>query len=64
MDDLYLDGKRLSLSCEPDSSCYAALGITEEVEALGLKGNRRKKGKKLDDDFNVSSIMALHLFCC
>ncbi|KAH9920885.1 SET domain-containing protein [Epithele typhae] len=35
MDDLYLD----------------ALGITEEVEALGLKGTKKKKGKKLDVDF-------------
>ncbi|KAI0339087.1 SET domain-containing protein [Trametopsis cervina] len=35
MDDLYLD----------------ALGITDEVEALGLKGNKKKKGKKLDEDF-------------
>uniref|UniRef100_A0A0K3CL85 [histone H3]-lysine(36) N-trimethyltransferase n=1 Tax=Rhodotorula toruloides TaxID=5286 RepID=A0A0K3CL85_RHOTO len=35
MDDLYID----------------ALGITEEVEALGLKGSKKKKGKKLDEDF-------------
>ncbi|KAF7793530.1 hypothetical protein EIP86_004644 [Pleurotus ostreatoroseus] len=35
MDDLYLD----------------ALGISEEVEKLGLKGNKKKKGKKLDEDF-------------
>ncbi|RPD63290.1 hypothetical protein L226DRAFT_533149 [Lentinus tigrinus ALCF2SS1-7] len=35
MDDLYLD----------------ALGIAEEVEQLGLKGNKKKKGKKLDEDF-------------
>ncbi|KAI0759666.1 hypothetical protein BC629DRAFT_1295328 [Irpex lacteus] len=35
MDDLYLD----------------ALGITDEVEALGLKGSKKKKGKKLDEDF-------------
>ncbi|GAA5840308.1 hypothetical protein JCM11251_006691 [Rhodosporidiobolus azoricus] len=35
MDDLYID----------------ALGIAEEVEALGLKGSKRKKGKKLDEDF-------------
>jgi len=37
MDDLYLD----------------ALGITEEVELLGLRGSMRKKGRRLDDeDFN------------
>ncbi|TDL26882.1 hypothetical protein BD410DRAFT_782971 [Rickenella mellea] len=35
MDDLYLD----------------ALGITDEVEMYGLKGNKRKKGKKLDEDY-------------
>ncbi|KAI0742842.1 hypothetical protein C8Q80DRAFT_1107924 [Daedaleopsis nitida] len=35
MDDLYLD----------------ALGITEEVEMFGLKGSKKKKGKKLDEDF-------------
>jgi hypothetical protein len=37
MDDLYID----------------ALGITEEVEALGLKGSKKRKGKKLDEDFTV-----------
>ncbi|TBU31316.1 hypothetical protein BD311DRAFT_863539 [Dichomitus squalens] len=35
MDDLYLD----------------ALGITDEVEMYGLKGSKKKKGKKLDEDF-------------
>lgn len=35
MDDLYLD----------------ALGITDEVEKLGLKGNKKKKGRKLDEDY-------------
>nr|CRX79216.1 hypothetical protein ls5931a1_00049 [Leucosporidium scottii] len=35
MDDLYID----------------ALGITEEVEALGLRGTKKKKSKKLDEDF-------------
>ncbi|GJN93765.1 hypothetical protein Rhopal_006822-T1 [Rhodotorula paludigena] len=35
MDDLYID----------------ALGIADEVEALGLKGSKKKKGKKLDEDF-------------
>lgn len=33
-----------------------ALGITDEVEMLGLKGNKKKKGKKLDEDFIVSSV--------
>lgn len=35
MDDLYLD----------------ALGITEEVNRLGLKGSKKRKSKKLDEDF-------------
>ncbi|KAF8332013.1 uncharacterized protein EI90DRAFT_3056248 [Cantharellus anzutake] len=35
MDDLYLD----------------ALGITEDVEQLGLKGSRRRKSRKLDEDY-------------
>ncbi|KAI0070968.1 hypothetical protein K474DRAFT_1712871 [Panus rudis PR-1116 ss-1] len=35
MDDLYLD----------------ALGITDEVEQLGLKGSKKKKSKKLDEDY-------------
>lgn len=37
MDDLYLD----------------ALGIADEVDRLGLKGSKKKKGKKLDEDFVV-----------
>ncbi|TFY70770.1 hypothetical protein EVG20_g2227 [Dentipellis fragilis] len=35
MDDLYLD----------------ALGISDEVDRLGLKGNKKKRGKKLDEDY-------------
>lgn len=35
LDDLYLD----------------ALGISDEVEALGLKGNKRRKSKKLGEDY-------------
>ncbi|KAI0313481.1 hypothetical protein OF83DRAFT_1210951 [Amylostereum chailletii] len=35
MDDLYLD----------------ALGISDEVERLGLKGSKKRKGRKLDDDW-------------
>jgi hypothetical protein len=32
-----------------------ALGISDEVEMFGLKGNKKKKGKKLDEDWVVSS---------
>jgi hypothetical protein len=60
MDDLYLDGAR-PLICwfkelaEIGIFCFGstALGIADEVEALGLKGNRKKKGLKLDEDFVV-----------
>lgn len=31
-----------------------ALGISDEVELLSLKGTKKKKGKKLDEDFIVS----------
>jgi [histone H3]-lysine36 N-trimethyltransferase len=55
MDDLYIDGKPHRLqTLKPASENPLALGIADEVERLGLKGNRRKKGKKLDEDFNVS----------
>ena len=30
-----------------------ALGIADEVEQLGLKGSKKRKGKKLDEDFVV-----------
>ena len=35
------------------TSFCSALGITEEVEKLGLKGSKKKRGKKLDEDFIV-----------
>lgn len=38
MDDLFLD----------------ALGITEQVEAEGMKGSKKKKARHLDEDFTVS----------
>ncbi len=30
-----------------------ALGIADDVAALGLKGSKKKKGRKLDEDFTV-----------
>lgn len=36
-----------------NTSALLALGITDEVEKLGLKGNKRKKGRKLDEDYMV-----------
>ena len=38
----------------PDAM-YVALGIADEVEMYGLKGSKKKKGKKLDEDFIVRS---------
>lgn len=35
------------------TACSLALGIYDEVERLGLKGSKKKKGKKLDEDFVV-----------
>ena len=41
---------------------YAALGMTEDVELLSLKGTKKKRGKKLDEDFEVwhRSLWGLH----
>lgn len=57
MDDLYLDGTFFTFQTSPFTPYlgFAALGITDEVEKLGLKGNRKKKGKKLDEDYMVPS---------
>jgi hypothetical protein len=35
----------------PPADARAALGITDEVETLGLKGSKKKKGRKLDEDY-------------
>lgn len=39
----------------------AALGITDEVEQLGLKGSKKRKSKKLDEDYMVLSHASLLL---
>jgi hypothetical protein len=36
-----------------NASALLALGITDEVEKLGLKGNKKRKGRKLDEDYMV-----------
>lgn len=49
-----------SLQSEPYLGS-AALGITDEVEKLGLKGNKKRKSKKLDEDYMVlSHALILH----
>lgn len=40
----------------------AALGIADEVDRLGLKGNKKKKSKKLDEDWMV--IVAPNSLAC
>lgn len=56
MDDLYLDGAfanqflALLIANAPVSS---ALGISDEVEMLGLKGSKKRRSKKLDEDYMV-----------
>jgi [histone H3]-lysine36 N-trimethyltransferase len=39
-----------------------ALGIADEVEALQLKGTKKKKAKKLDEDFIVSNLLVIVKF--
>ena len=56
MDDLYLAGMSfLSLSSYTLlRALVVALGIADEVDRLGLKGSKKKKSKKLDEDWMVS----------
>ena len=52
MDDLYIDGKfYLYILGASAHLCVSALGISDEVEKLGLKGSKKKKSKKLDEDY-------------
>ncbi len=54
MDDLYLDGMASELTrFQIVADRLSALGISDEVEREGLKGNKRKKSKKLDEDYMV-----------
>lgn len=41
-----------------------ALGITDEVEKFGLKGTKKKKGRKLDEDFVVCSFATFFESVC
>lgn len=49
----YIGGKTQTDLAGMDDLFLDALGITDAVEALQLKGSKKKKGKKLDEDFNV-----------
>jgi histone-lysine N-methyltransferase SETD2 len=62
MDDLYIDGERdvgVSAIQWAHPLLLTALGIADDVAALGLKGTKKKKGRKLDEDFIVCSGRAL-----
>ena len=63
MDDLYLDGAPFFFyfPIRPLRALVAALGISDEVDRLGLKGSKKKRSKKLDEDWMV--IAADFLFC-
>jgi len=56
MDDLYLDGMSFLSLCSYTllRALVSALGIADEVDRLGLKGSKKKKSKKLDEDWMVS----------
>jgi len=45
--------------CLLTSLFLSALGIADEVEQYGLKGNRKKKGRKLGEDFMVRCFLSL-----
>ena len=64
MDDLYLDGEFMinQDGVHRSSASYLALGIAEEVEQLGLKGSKKKKSKKLDEDYLVNLSLCQTLF--
>lgn len=47
----FIGGKTQTDVAVLDDLLLDALGITDEVEALGLKGNKKRKGKKLDEDY-------------
>jgi hypothetical protein len=61
MDDLYLDGIFFPSLCPRAllRALVSALGIADEVDRLGLKGSKKKKSKKLDEDWMVR--VAYHL---
>ncbi|GJJ09368.1 hypothetical protein Clacol_003590 [Clathrus columnatus] len=46
-----IGGKTQTDIAAMDDIVLDALGMTDDVELLGLKGNKKKKGKKLDEDF-------------
>lgn len=68
MDDLYLDGADLFFPVSQRYtdllSSFVALGITDEVEKFGLKGTKKRKGRKLDEDFVVCLLATFSQYVC
>jgi hypothetical protein len=64
MDDLYLDGAPFPFYFPICllRAFVTALGIADEVDRLGLKGSKKKKSKKLDEDWMV--IVVLDFLLC
>lgn len=46
-----IGGKTQTDIAAMDDIVLDALGMTDDVELLGLKGNKKRRGKKLDEDF-------------
>ena len=57
MDDLYLEGNSFPSLPSNYTHLRLALGISDEVEMYGLKGSKKKKSKKLDEDYVVSHLL-------
>lgn len=60
----FIGGKTQTDFAAMDDMYFEALGITDEEEKMGLKGNKKKKGKKLDDEDFVVSVWMLCISCC
>lgn len=64
MNDLFLDGKLRDIKQNVHNWLVVALGITDEVEAMGMKGSKKKKSRQLDEDFVVSHLIKLREAHC
>jgi hypothetical protein len=47
-----------------DGAFLTALGIADEVDRLGLKGSKKKRSKKLDEDWMVCAADIYPRFVC
>lgn len=58
IDDLFLDGAIVV------NTLTSALGILDEVNAGGMRGNRKKKARQLDEDYVVGVMLATLTAAC